>query len=66
MRCLFVGLDVMKGLWAKKHAKMHKNKPELPEKPERVHEKPKRSELDKDHQVNSFKQLLFLLHLYIR
>ncbi|XP_044481206.1 uncharacterized protein LOC123207795 [Mangifera indica] len=48
--------DVMKGLWAKKHAKMHKNKPELPEKPERVHEKPKRSELDKDHQVKKYER----------
>ncbi|KAJ0106651.1 hypothetical protein Patl1_17981 [Pistacia atlantica] len=38
--------DVMKGLWAKKHAKMNRNKPELAEKPERVHEKPK----SKDHQ----------------
>ncbi|GAY38922.1 hypothetical protein CUMW_040400 [Citrus unshiu] len=43
--------DVMKGLSAKKQAKMNRNRPQSAEKPERVNEKPKRSELEKDNQV---------------
>ncbi|KAH9776035.1 D-ribose-binding periplasmic protein [Citrus sinensis] len=48
---LITAQDVMKGLSAKKHAKMNRNRPQSAEKPERVNEKPKRSELQKDNQV---------------
>ncbi|KAL9434269.1 hypothetical protein AB3S75_028991 [Citrus x aurantiifolia] len=48
---LITAQDVMKGLSAKKHAKMNRNRPQSAEKPERVNEKPKRSELEKDNQV---------------
>lgn len=43
--------DVMKGLSAKKYAKMNRNRPQSAEKPEGVNERPKRSELEKDNQV---------------
>ncbi|XP_044476671.1 uncharacterized protein LOC123204155 [Mangifera indica] len=46
--------DAMKGLWAKKNGRMNRNKPELAEKPERIHEKPKRSHLDKENQGKKY------------
>lgn len=59
----FVGfLEVMKGLWAKKQAKLKNNQQqESAEKPERAKEKhgsgqegeARRSELEKDNQVSS-------------
>ncbi|KAJ4712275.1 D-ribose-binding periplasmic protein [Melia azedarach] len=43
--------DVMKGLSAKKHAKMNRNRPQSAENQEKVNEKPRRSELEKENQV---------------
>lgn len=57
---LFCGfLEVMKGLWAKKQAKMKKSQSESAEKPERVKEKPdslpetaaRRSQPEEDNHV---------------
>lgn len=54
----------MKGLSAKKHAKINRNRPQSAEKPERVNEKPKRSELEKDNQVNFIETIIELFHLW--
>lgn len=49
-------VEVMKGLWAKKQAKMKKNQSESGEKPER------RSELEKDNHVKLQSLIIFFLY----